>query len=122
MPPCITSRFGTIHGTNPVDVYFSLMKYSLPISPAYRSPIFEGLALQIPICIMAAMMLDFGQLAQISGMALVAFWGGVTVLIWRNPWSPSWMDIKLIRFGYFLVLILTGTVAPLVWSMRGFQI
>ena len=70
------------------------MSYSLPISPSYRKAIFEAVVLQLILAILSLMILDGGTTARICGIALVAFWGGATVLIWRKPRSPTKTDIE----------------------------
>lgn len=95
------------------------MQYSLPISPVYRKAIFDALVIQIVIGILSAMILDGGLCAQICGVALLAFWGGAAVLIWRRPQSPSEVDVFLIRFGYFAVIFIAGVLIPIVWHLRG---
>lgn len=97
------------------------MHYSLPISPAYRKAIFDALILQIVIGILSAMILDGGGCAQIFGVALLAFWGGAAVLIWRHPQSPTQVDILLIRFGYFLVIFIAGVLIHFIWHLRGVE-
>lgn len=91
----------------------------LPISPKYDTPICEAVALQILFGLLAYMILDGGGIAQICGIALVAFWGGAAVLIWRHPQSPSRADIELIRFGYLPLIILSGFLSGAVWHLRG---
>ena len=96
------------------------MRYSLPISPHYRKAIFEAVGLQVIIGFLSLMILDGGDCAHICGAAILAFWGGVTVLIWRHPQSPTYTDIRLIRFGYLAVVVIAFTVVHLVWIARGF--
>ena len=91
----------------------------LPISPKYDSAIFEAVALQIILGLLAYMILDGGGIAQICGIALVAFWGGAAVLIWRHPQSPSRVDIEPIRFGYLPLIIISSFLAGAVWHLRG---
>ena len=57
------------------------MRYLLPISPKYDSPIFEAVAIQIAIGIFGLLLIDPVGIAQIFGIALLAFWGGAAVLI-----------------------------------------
>jgi hypothetical protein len=97
------------------------MRYSLPISPKYDSPIFEAVAIQIVLGLLSWLILDFGQTAQMCGIALVSFWGGAVVLIWRHPQSPSKADIKLIRFGYLPLVVLAGFLAHFIWHLRGVE-
>jgi hypothetical protein len=98
------------------------MNYSLPIAPSYRSAIFEAVALQVVLGLLSLMILDGGDCAHISGAALLAFWGGAVVLIWRHPLTPTKTDLQLIRFGYFPVLIISFVAIHLVWVARGFSI
>ena len=96
-----------------------LFKLPLPISPKYDSPIFEALVLQIVLGILSALILDGGVVAQICGIALVAFWTGAVVLIWRHPQSPSRLDVELIRFGYLPVVVLAFVLTGFIWHLRG---
>ena|SRR5882762_7389319 len=98
-----------------------IMNNSLPISSSYRTPIFEAVALQAILGILSLMILDDGDAARICGIALIAFWGGVTILIYRRPKSPSTIDIQLIRFGYLPLAVVTGFLVHLIWHMRGFE-
>ena len=91
----------------------------LPISQKYDTAIYEAVVLQILLGLLAYMILDGGGIAQICGIALVAFWGGAVVLIWRHPQSPSRTDIELIRFGYLPLIIVSGFVSGGVWNLRG---
>ena len=97
------------------------MSYSLPISPSYRKPVFEAVLLQLILGILSLMILDGGTTARICGIALVAFWGGATVLIWRKPRSPTKTDIELIRFGYLPLAVLAFFLVHFIWSLRGVQ-
>ena len=96
------------------------MSYSLCISPSYRKPIFEAVVLQVIVGILSLMILDGGDCARICGAALLAFWGGAVVLIWRRPVTPTKTDLELIRFGYLPVVIIAFFIIQLVWRMRGF--
>ena len=96
-----------------------LARLVLPISPQYDSPILEALAIQIALGLVSWLIMDFGQTAQICGIALVAFWGGVAVLIWRHPQSPSRADLWLIRFGYLPLVVMTFFLVAWIWRLRG---
>jgi hypothetical protein len=63
--------------------------------------------------------MDFGTVAQICGIALVAFWGGAVVLVWRHPQCPSRLDLGLIRFGYLPVVVMTFFLVAWIWHLRG---
>lgn len=91
----------------------------LPISSKYDRAIYDAIALQIFFGLLGAMILDGGGIAQICGIALVAFWGGAVVLIWRHPQSPSRTDIDCIRFGYLPLIFISAFVSCAVWHLRG---
>jgi len=91
----------------------------LPISTKYDRAIYEAVALQVLFGLFGLMILDGGGIAQICGIALVAFWGGAAVLIWRHPQSPSRADIELIRFGYLPLIIISVFLSGAVWHWRG---
>ena len=95
------------------------MNCSLPISVHYRKAIFEAVALQTIIAVLSLMILDGGECAQVCGAALLAFWGGVTVQILRFPQTPTYTDIQLIRFGYFPLLFVAGSLTHFIWHLRG---
>ena len=95
------------------------MSYSLPIAPAYRRAIFEALALQAVVAVFSGLLLDSGQVAQICGIALLAFWSGVLILIWRRPLAPSSLYLGLVRVGYLPVVLFAAVLAPAIWRARG---
>ncbi|HTB82046.1 MAG TPA: hypothetical protein VK742_00195 [Candidatus Sulfotelmatobacter sp.] len=95
------------------------MNRSIPISDSYRKPIFDAVLLQIILGILSMMVLDGGDCAHISGAALLAFWCGTAVLIWRHPSNPSKVDLKFIQFGYLPVLVFAFVAVHLVWAARG---
>lgn len=97
------------------------MSYLLPISPSYRKPVFEALVLQAVLGLLSLMILDGGTTARICGIALVAFWGGATVLIWRRPHSPAKMDIELLRFGYLPLVVVAFFLVHFIWNLRSVE-
>lgn len=97
------------------------MSRSIPISDSYRRAIFEALGLQVFIGIVSLMILDGGETAQVCGAALLAFWGGAAVLIWRHPQTPSKLDLSLLRLGYLPLVLFAGAVIHFVWHVRGFE-
>ncbi len=94
------------------------MSYSLPISPSYRKPIFEALVLQGVLGLLSLLILDGGTTARICGIALVAFWGGATVMIWRRPLAPTKTDIELLRFGYLPLVVMAFFLVHFIWNLR----
>ena len=60
-----------------------------------------------------------GTTARVCGIALVAFWVGVAVLIWRRPQSPTRTDIELVRFGYLPLMGIAFFLVHFIWTLRG---
>ena len=71
------------------------------------------------LAVVGLLMIDPVGIAQVFGIALVAYWGGVTVLIWRHPQSPSRVDLALIRFGYLPVIVIAFLLSGSIWHLRG---
>jgi hypothetical protein len=97
------------------------MSYSLPISSSYRKPVFEALVLQMLLGLLSALILDGGTTARICGIALIAFWAGAAVLIWRHPQMPTRTDITFVRFGYLPVVVLAFFLVHFIWHVRGVE-
>ena len=95
------------------------MSNSNIISPSYKKPITVALIAQVLIALLSSLTLDGGTVARICGIALVAFWGGVAVLIWRRPHNPTKIDLALIQLGYFLIIGLAWFLVLGIWKMRG---
>lgn len=97
------------------------MTNSLPISPSYRRPVFEAVGLQVLLGLLSLLILDGGTTAHICGIAVVAFWGGAAVLIWRRPQAPTRMDIQLVRFGYLPLVVIAFLLVRFIWHVRGVE-
>jgi hypothetical protein len=97
------------------------LNYSLPISPSYRTPIFEAVGLQVVLGILSLLILDGGTTARICGIALVAFWGATALLVLRRPQLPTKIDILWIRFGYLPIVVLAWFMVHFIWHVRGVE-
>jgi len=78
-------------------------------------------ALQALLGLLSLGILDGGTTARICGIALAAFWGGATVLIWRRPQSPTKVDIQLLRFGCLPLAVLASLLVHAIWRLRGVE-
>ena len=97
------------------------MTHPLPISSSYRRPVFEAVGLQVLLGVLSLLILDGGTTARICGIALVAFWGGAALLIWRRPQSPTRTDIELLRFGYLPLVVIAFFLVHFIWTLRGVE-
>lgn len=91
----------------------------LPISPEYRKPVFQALALQAVVVTLSLGVLDLGTSARICGLAVLGFWAGAALIIARRPSTPTPADLALIRVGFLPLLGLAAPVVLLVWRLRG---
>lgn len=97
------------------------MRHSPDISPKYDTPIFEAVALQMFLGLVGFLILDGGATARIYGIGEAAFWGGVFVLVSRNPQSPTKIDLELIRFGSLPVTVAAFFLVQFIWHLGGLQ-
>jgi hypothetical protein len=75
------------------------------ISPEYDGVIRKSLVTQVAIGILAALLLDGGTTARVVGVAVLAFWLCVAIVILRRPRKPTSLDLGMIRWGFWPVLI-----------------
>ena len=94
---------------------------STPIAPAspYRTAITSTVVQQVIVLVLAAMLLDGGDLLMFCLVACLAFWVGVTFIRVHRGQTPTKMDLILIRSSYLLLCIITFFVVHLVWKLRG---
>jgi hypothetical protein len=78
-----------------------------------------SIVLQIPILVLAALMLDGGRLLGVVSIATVAYWMVTLQIMFRRPATPTRVDIVFIRFGVLLLSAVTVFVAPFVWDFIG---
>jgi hypothetical protein len=87
---------------------------------AFANEVFPALVLQVPILVLAGMILDGGGVFQACAYALAGFWGGVGVLRLRRRGYLSRLDSFLIRYGYILACIISFFVTHWIWRLRGY--
>ena len=85
----------------------------------YRRVMRSALVQQALILFLAGNILDGGDIFQICLVAMVAFWGGVAVIRWRRPESPTKADLILIEGGYVLLCIVAFFAVQFAWHLRG---
>jgi hypothetical protein len=79
-------------------------EYGAVISPAYDRVIRKTLVAQVIVGVLAALMLDGGTTARVVGVALLAFWLCVIVVIMRRPHEPTRFDLAIVHWGFWPVL------------------
>ena len=92
---------------------------TLPLSPAYRRPVWTAVLLQALTLLVSALLLDGGLMARICGCAMAAFWAGATSVTWRRPMHPTRLDLLYVRWGYLPLLVIgIGLTIAIVMTRR----
>ena len=85
-----------------------------------RSALFDTLASQIVLGLLAGLMLDGGMCFQFWAFSMAAFWGGCLFMLSRHWKAPTRTDLAVIRWGFLaLCLVLTPVLSALIWRLRG---
>ena len=95
------------------------MLKNIPISESYRSALWTALIFSLIFVVLSALMLDGGELARLTGIALAVFWGAVAVIMLRRPQNPTSFDLFLIRYGCGPLIIGFWVAISFVWHWRG---
>jgi hypothetical protein len=90
------------------------------VPPSLKTEWLPALVFQMPILVLASMVLDGGGIAQVCFYALVAFWSGVAVLHFHRRGALTRVDLLLIRYGYILVCIISFIITRWIWHWRGY--
>lgn len=75
------------------------------VTDDYRDPVVFALALQIPIAILCALLLDGGQMARICAATMAGHWVGVLLVMHQRPHAPTSIDRIYIRTGFLMLFI-----------------
>lgn len=75
------------------------------ISQAYGRPIRTSLICQIAVGLLASLALDGGVLARVVGVAILAFWLCLVVILVRRPRSPSKLDLRIVQWAFWPILV-----------------
>jgi len=80
-----------------------------------------GIVSLIQIAIWFALVGCLGSWAlfEISAAALLAYALGSIQIMLRRPWTPSSLDLVIVRFGFIPLCLLSGAVFFLIWRARG---
>ncbi len=88
-------------------------------SPSYQSTLKLIMIEQILLGLLAGLILDGGGVAQIFLYTLVAFWSGFAMIVLRRPTSPTKTDLFLIKWGTFILFVISFGMASVIWQWRG---
>jgi hypothetical protein len=70
--------------------------------------------LQICILLLAALVLDGGDVLNFMLIAATAYWSAVAIIMIRRNGNATWIDQFLLKWGFPLTILLTALVATIV--------
>jgi hypothetical protein len=88
-------------------------------SPEYRGTLKLILIEQIPLGLLAGMIMDGGGVAVIFLYALAGFWAGFAMIVLRRPMNPTKTDLFMIKWGTFALFAISFAMASVIWRWRG---
>jgi len=83
-----------------------MSRATVVLSPDYDRAARVALALQIPIALVALLLLDHGHMAKLCGLSMIAFWTAAGLIAARRPLTPNLRDLWFWRWGYVPLLAL----------------
>lgn len=88
-------------------------------SPEYRKSIRLILIEQIPLGLLAGMIIDGVGVAMIFLYALASYWAGFGMIVLRRPMNPTKTDLFVIKWGTFALFAICFAMASVTWRWRG---
>jgi peptidoglycan biosynthesis protein MviN/MurJ (putative lipid II flippase) len=89
-----------------------------PVTSSFREPVKISLAIQVFTTVLLVMLLDGGNAAKAGAAAMIGYWIGVAIVMYRRPRSPSRLDLVYVRWGYLLMLIIGLCLLPWMGALR----
>ena len=74
----------------------------------YRGPIKFACQLQLCLGLVSLLLLDGGRGARLCGCAMLGFWLGVGIILFRRPFGPTRVDLTAVRWGFLPLLVGAG--------------
>lgn len=90
-----------------------------PLAKEYRGDVSLGLTVALIFLFASSTILDGGQIFQFVGATTLVYCLGIVVIICRRPQSPTKADLWLVRFGFFILLLVVPMIIVLGWRLRG---
>lgn len=90
------------------------------LSKEHRQALQVSLVFQVVFGILCGLTTDGGMLVQLWFFAILAYWGGFSLMVYRRPVNPTKVDLFLIRWGFPVLLFFIGMpFSILIWRARG---
>lgn len=91
----------------------------LPFASDYDPAIKSAVIQQVIFLILGGLTLDGGYLGRACCVATLAHWVAILLIVVRRPFLPTKVDLIVIRYAFFLVLLFVGWLAPFVQRWMG---
>lgn len=78
----------------------------------YNAAFGTALILQISIGVIVSLVLDGGQMLRAFGVAFLGQWAMVAIMLLRRPLQPTKLDLLIVRYGIFPLLIVVIVFGP----------
>lgn len=85
----------------------------------YKESIKSALVQQGFVLVLAACIIDGGDIFKICFIAFIAFWVGVFLVRRRRPQTPTKLDLIFIRGSYLPLCAVTFFLVHFFWRLRG---
>ena len=90
-------------------------------SPQYNAAFKTALLLQAVLAVLTALVLDFGQTHRAFWVAFLCQWAMVWIILFRRPMNPTRLDLAVVRYGIFPLLIIVAGWGPWLLRLLGVQ-
>ena len=90
-----------------------------PLAPDYGPAVKRAVIQQVIFLILGALMLDGGYFLRACCVSAIAQWLAITLIVVRRPFIPTKVDLFVARYGFLLVLLFAGWLAPFIQRFLG---
>lgn len=85
----------------------------------YRKYILCSLFVQVFLLLLTGIVTDMGETLVAFLYSSVAYWSGVAIILRRKSTVPIRTDVMYLKYGLIGLSLLSVTLSPLIWALRG---
>jgi hypothetical protein len=60
------------------------------------------------------LMLDFGRMGKVCGIAMLGYWAGAALIVARRPNAPAAGDLTFLRWGFLPLFVFAALLARII--------
>ncbi|GEP41876.1 hypothetical protein [Brevifollis gellanilyticus] len=95
------------------------MKLTVPIAKAYSRSVIGSMLFQILVLLLTSLGDPVGQVVMWVLYSIPIFWLMVAIMVASRPRNPTRVDLMVIRYGFFVILIAVMGSTMLRWTLAG---